>query len=600
MKRVVLIRNRARWATHNMAHISRMYPRGSRLNSSNYNPAALWDAGVQMTALNYQTFDTGMHLNNAMFAANGGCGYVLKPPYLRQERDAEAGFPLHELRELSLPAVGLCWQVSSSAAPPEGALPLECLGLSEALAQGRRVFTVEELAGWELAEHERAALADRFVLDADGTCYVPVPPALFRLRVELIAAVYVPTPQDPFLETNLEDLQSLENTYQYWKANQNAFNDEERSGRRVWDATVIDPFVSVEVHGGLFSGAGPSAAEVSHKSTWESSIKAQNGLNPTWEGAEGRFEIIASHEHLTQAVFTINYKRGIASRQLAVASINLACCRSGLRCVTMREAKHGLPLRFCKLLLRVAKDPCPLSEITHLHGDATTNRLSQVCGRAEPSAGAGANTAEPSAAAACPSTPANDNGAASPSAVRRMAISVIAAVNPFTAKQGLAERGSVRPSIASASRGPSVETRRGLFPLFRGSVESRQRASQVAQVTACSANDSERAGVARATSARESSEHGEPSVQPAAEQSGVAAEELGVAAESVGPSLIEVITEEDHKVVASPAMPSSAKPAPASQPPPSIEGPPESEALELIQNDAAITPVRISSTHASL
>ena len=77
----------AEWATHNTAHFSRVYPRGGRIESSNYSPAQFWDAGVQMAALNYQTYDLGYILNCAMFQANGGCGYVLKPAYLRAPAD---------------------------------------------------------------------------------------------------------------------------------------------------------------------------------------------------------------------------------------------------------------------------------------------------------------------------------------------------------------------------------------------------------------------------------------------------------------------------------------------------------------------------------
>ena len=32
-----------------------------------------------MTALNYQTEDTAIQLNNALFETNGRCGYVSKP-----------------------------------------------------------------------------------------------------------------------------------------------------------------------------------------------------------------------------------------------------------------------------------------------------------------------------------------------------------------------------------------------------------------------------------------------------------------------------------------------------------------------------------------
>ena len=34
-------------------------------------------------ALNYQTDDRQNMLNRAMFNGNGGCGYILKPRYLR-------------------------------------------------------------------------------------------------------------------------------------------------------------------------------------------------------------------------------------------------------------------------------------------------------------------------------------------------------------------------------------------------------------------------------------------------------------------------------------------------------------------------------------
>jgi phosphatidylinositol phospholipase C, delta len=67
------------WAVHNVRQLSRIYPQGSRIDSSNYNPMPLWSAGCQMVALNIQTVDAHMQLNRAMFSTNGGSGYVLKP-----------------------------------------------------------------------------------------------------------------------------------------------------------------------------------------------------------------------------------------------------------------------------------------------------------------------------------------------------------------------------------------------------------------------------------------------------------------------------------------------------------------------------------------
>nr|XP_032834828.1 1-phosphatidylinositol 4,5-bisphosphate phosphodiesterase gamma-1-like [Petromyzon marinus] len=64
---------------HNRRQLSRVYPKGQRIDSSNYDPLALWACGTQMVALNYQTPDKPMQLNQALFTLNGTSGYVLQP-----------------------------------------------------------------------------------------------------------------------------------------------------------------------------------------------------------------------------------------------------------------------------------------------------------------------------------------------------------------------------------------------------------------------------------------------------------------------------------------------------------------------------------------
>lgn len=66
--------------------ISRVYPRGQRLDSSNFNPISFWNVGSQMIALNYQTADKPMQLNQARFRDNGACGFILKPRFMLNER----------------------------------------------------------------------------------------------------------------------------------------------------------------------------------------------------------------------------------------------------------------------------------------------------------------------------------------------------------------------------------------------------------------------------------------------------------------------------------------------------------------------------------
>jgi len=71
---------------YNCTQISRVYPGAKRQDSSNLKVLEPWSAGCQIVALNYQTDDRQNLLNRAMFAANGGCGFILKPRFLRDSR----------------------------------------------------------------------------------------------------------------------------------------------------------------------------------------------------------------------------------------------------------------------------------------------------------------------------------------------------------------------------------------------------------------------------------------------------------------------------------------------------------------------------------
>lgn len=67
---------------YHQIQFSRVYPKGQRIDSSNYNPVPMWNSGCQMVALNYQTGDKAMQLNQAKFRENGNCGYILKPEFM--------------------------------------------------------------------------------------------------------------------------------------------------------------------------------------------------------------------------------------------------------------------------------------------------------------------------------------------------------------------------------------------------------------------------------------------------------------------------------------------------------------------------------------
>ncbi|KAH9580036.1 EF-hand domain [Trypanosoma melophagium] len=73
----------------NTRMLSRVYPKGTRVTSSNYDPMIPWSLGCQLVALNFQTWDEPRRINNGMFAQNNRAGYVLKPSFLINTKNGE-------------------------------------------------------------------------------------------------------------------------------------------------------------------------------------------------------------------------------------------------------------------------------------------------------------------------------------------------------------------------------------------------------------------------------------------------------------------------------------------------------------------------------
>jgi phosphatidylinositol phospholipase C delta len=81
---------------YNQSHMTRTYPSGSRVDSSNYIPILPWLVGCQLVSLNFQTADAALRLNDGRFRENGGCGYVLRPTAVMRmwELSAETLMPV--------------------------------------------------------------------------------------------------------------------------------------------------------------------------------------------------------------------------------------------------------------------------------------------------------------------------------------------------------------------------------------------------------------------------------------------------------------------------------------------------------------------------
>ncbi|OQV17418.1 1-phosphatidylinositol 4,5-bisphosphate phosphodiesterase delta-4 [Hypsibius exemplaris] len=82
--------SREEFIRHTQRHLVRVYPDGLRTDSSNMNPIPAMASGCQIVAFNYQNKSRETQVYRALFADNGGCGYLLKPEFMRQ---SPPGFP---------------------------------------------------------------------------------------------------------------------------------------------------------------------------------------------------------------------------------------------------------------------------------------------------------------------------------------------------------------------------------------------------------------------------------------------------------------------------------------------------------------------------
>lgn len=63
IKQVIKKKLRPFWLKHHMTHLTRVFPKGARFDSSNYSPIPAWASGSQFVALNFQTKDESQLLN---------------------------------------------------------------------------------------------------------------------------------------------------------------------------------------------------------------------------------------------------------------------------------------------------------------------------------------------------------------------------------------------------------------------------------------------------------------------------------------------------------------------------------------------------------
>ncbi|XP_052040133.1 1-phosphatidylinositol 4,5-bisphosphate phosphodiesterase gamma-1 [Apodemus sylvaticus] len=169
---------------YNRLQLSRIYPKGQRLDSSNYDPLPMWICGSQLVALNFQTPDKPMQMNQALFMAGGHCGYVLQPSTMRDE--AFDPFDKSSLRGLE-PCV-ICIEVLGARHLPKNGRGIVC------------PFVEIEVAG---AEYDSIKQKTEFVVDNGLNPVWPAKPFHFQIsNPEFAFLRFVVYEEDMFSDQN--------------------------------------------------------------------------------------------------------------------------------------------------------------------------------------------------------------------------------------------------------------------------------------------------------------------------------------------------------------------------------------------------------------
>ncbi|XP_076912196.1 phosphoinositide phospholipase C 6-like [Bidens hawaiensis] len=188
-------------------YILRVFPKGTRVTSTNFKPLTAWMHGTQMVAFNMQGYGRSLWMMHGMFKANGGCGYLRKPDFLMNKGpndevfDPKAELPAKKTLKVKVyMGDGWCLDFSQthfdSYSPPDFYTKVSMAGVSADVAKKKTKvigddwtpvwneeftfpLTVPELALLEIAVQEYDVDSDDF---AGQTC-LPVSELRQGIRV---------------------------------------------------------------------------------------------------------------------------------------------------------------------------------------------------------------------------------------------------------------------------------------------------------------------------------------------------------------------------------------------------------------------------------
>ncbi|KAK1415502.1 hypothetical protein QVD17_31284 [Tagetes erecta] len=129
-------------------YILRVFPKGTRVTSTNFKPLTAWMHGAQMVAFNMQGYGRSLWMMHGMFRSNGGCGYVRKPDFLMNKGpndelfDPKAALPVKKTLKVKV-YIGDGWRLDfsqthfDSYSPPDFYTKIYMAGVSADVAKKR-------------------------------------------------------------------------------------------------------------------------------------------------------------------------------------------------------------------------------------------------------------------------------------------------------------------------------------------------------------------------------------------------------------------------------------------------------------------------------
>ena len=296
------------WQLYNCSHLTRVYPDGSRIRSTNYDAFSLWGAGAQLVALNYQTNDRELQCARGFFRTNGGCGYVLKPEPLRNRA-----------------------ALLDASVPPPLAPPPTCTRMRLRLLCGRLLPKAGEEQPTDDAWHDaRLPLHHAARFEPAAAASSPV------VGVEVVGGCFASASADGAASSHGETWESA-------------------------PAASGNGLLATWGGGGASGASGASAGEGAAASACTCEVMVSHP-----QLAVLRLAVYDGQRHATGALEALGGVQHHPHHKLvAFAALPCASLRRGVRCVRLLDA-HGSLLPFSRLLVHledVGAAPLPASRV---------------------------------------------------------------------------------------------------------------------------------------------------------------------------------------------------------------------------------------------